>query len=102
MEAKVLYAMRKKDPRLKKFLKGIRDQVNLGIPVFWGVTLGIFPERGVNPQSTGGHMRLIIGYNKTTKELLFSDTWGQGHEKKRVQQNHAFGMTSEAFYLKPL
>ena len=102
MEAKVLYAMRKKDPRLKKFLKGIRDQVNLGIPVFWGVTLGIFPERGVNPQSTGGHMRLIIGYNDKKREILFSDTWGEGHELKRMPEDWAFAITHDAFLLKPL
>ena len=60
-EPKVVYKMRQKDARFKKFSAGVRQQVNAGIPVFWGVTLGMFPERGVNPQSSGGHMRLIIG-----------------------------------------
>ena len=101
MDGKVVYRMRQKDPRLKKFLAGVRQQVNAGIPVFWGVTLGIFPERGVNPQTSGGHMRLIIGYNDKKKEILFSDTWGEGHELKRMPEDWAFAITHDAFFLKP-
>ena len=101
MDKKVIYRMRQKDARLKKFSAGIRQQVNAGVPVFWGVTLGIFPERGVNPQSTGGHMRLIIGYNDKKKEILYSDTWGEGHELKRMPEDWAFAITHDAFFLKP-
>ena len=101
MEPKVIYRMRQKDARLKKFSSGIRQQVNAGIPVFWGVTLGIFPERGVNPQSVGGHMRLIIGYNDKKKEILYTDTWGEGHELKRMPEDWAFAITHDAFFLKP-
>lgn len=101
MEPKVIYRMRQKDARLKKFSAGIRQQVNAGIPVFWGVTLGIFPERGVNPQSVGGHMRLIIGYNDKKKEILYTDTWGEGHELKRMPEDWAFAIAHDAFFLKP-
>ena len=101
MDKKVIYRMRQKDARLKKFSSGIRQQVNAGIPVFWGVTLGIFPERGVNPQSVGGHMRLIIGYNDKKKEILYTDTWGEGHELKRMPEDWAFAITHDAFFLKP-
>ena len=101
MDKKVVYRMRQKDPRFKKFSAGLRQQVNAGIPVFWGVTLGIFPERGVNPQSVGGHMRLIIGYNDKKKEVLYTDTWGEGHELKRMPEDWAFAITHSAFFLKP-
>ena len=101
MEPKVIYRMRQKDARFKKFSAGIRQQVNAGVPVFWGVTLGIFPERGVNPQSVGGHMRLIIGYNDKKKEVLYTDTWGEGHELKRMPEDWAFAITHDAFFLKP-
>jgi len=101
MDKKVVYRMRQKDPRFKKFSAGVRQQVNAGVPVFWGVTLGIFPERGVNPQSTGGHMRLIIGYNDKKKEILYTDTWGEGHELKRMPEDWAFAITHDAFFLKP-
>ena len=101
MEADVLLAMRAKDTRFKRFLSGVKTQVDQGIPVFWGVTLGIFPEPDV-PQSGGGHMRLIIGYNAKTHEILYSDTWGAGHELKRMAEDRAFAITHDAFFLKPL
>ena len=101
MDPKVVYRMRLKDPKYKKFSAGIRQQVNVGIPVFWGVTLGLFPERGVNPQTSGGHMRLIIGYNDKKKEILYTDTWGEGHELKRMPEDWAFAITHDAFFLKP-
>ena len=101
MDAKVIYRMRQKDGRMKKFLAGVRQQVNAGVPVFWGVTLGIFPERGVNPQSVGGHMRLVIGYNDKKHEVLYTDTWGEGHELKRMPEDWAFTITHDAFFLKP-
>ena len=101
MESDVLLAMRKKDTRFKRFLTGVKTQTDQGIPVFWGVTLGLFPEPGL-PQSGGGHMRLIIGYNAKTHEILYTDTWGAGHELKRMPEDHAFAITHDAFFLKPL
>ena len=101
MKPKVLKKMRMKDSRYKKFLTGVKTQVDQGIPVFWGVTLGMFPEPGL-PQASGGHMRLIIGYNLKTHEILYSDSWGAGHELKRMPEDWAFAITHDAFFLKPL
>ena len=101
MEPKVVYRMRRKDSRMKKFLAGVRQQVNAGIPVFWGVTLGLWQEPGMSQQTSGGHMRLIIGYNDKTKEILYTDTWGEGHELKRMPEDWAFTITHDAFFLKP-
>lgn len=50
----------------------------------------------------GGHMRLIIGYNPQTKEILYTDTWGAGHELKRMPEDWAFTITHDAFFLRPL
>lgn len=101
MKPKVLKKMRTKDFRYKKFLSSVKTQVDQGIPMIWGVTLGIFPEPGV-PQSRGGHMRLIVGYNQKKKEILYSDTWGAGHELKRMPEDWAFAITHDAFFLRPL
>ncbi|MBO4709250.1 MAG: hypothetical protein J5727_05675 [Kiritimatiellae bacterium] len=110
MKPKVVKKMRMKDFRYKKFMSGVKAQVDQGIPVFWGVTLGMFPERGL-PQVAGGHIRLIIGYvegkdpktKKTEiKEILYTDSWGAGHELKRMPADWAFAITHDAFYLKPL
>ena len=101
MKPKVLKKMRVKDGRYRKFLSGVKTQVDNGVPVFWGVTLGIFPEPGL-PQTSGGHIRLIIGYNSARKEILYTDSWGAGHELKRMPEDWAFAITHSAFYLKPL
>ena len=87
--------------RFTKFLKDVHDQVNKGIPLFWGVTLGTYPEPEI-PQSKGGHMRLIIGYNDKKKEILYSDTWGAGHELKRMPAEWAWTISHCLMYLKPL
>ena len=65
------------------------------------MTLGIFPESGL-PQQFGGHMRLIIGYNARTDEILYTDSWGPGHELKRMNSGRAFAITHDAFTLRPL
>jgi len=102
MKPKVLKKMRAKDARFKKFLGDVKTQVDKGVPVCWGVTLGIFPEPGVNMQTKGGHMRMIIGYNQKTHEILYTDTWGAGHELKRMPEDWAFTITHDAFFLRPL
>ncbi len=102
MEPKVVLEMRKKDPLRKRFIDGVRKQTAAGIPVFWGVTLGVFPEPGLSLQGQGGHMRLIIGYNEKTRDILYTDTWGAGHELKRMNEDIAFAITHDAFFLRPL
>jgi len=98
---KTLMKARTKDFRYKKFLAGVKTQVDQGIPVIWGVTLGIYPEPEI-PQAFGGHMRLIIGYNAKKHEILYTDTWGAGHELKRMPEDWAFTITHDAFFLRPL
>jgi hypothetical protein len=57
-----------------RFTGKIEEYVDQGIPLCWALQLGIFKEEGI-PQTQGGHMRLILGYNKKTKEILYSDSW---------------------------
>lgn len=83
-----------------RFMKDIREQVAKGVPLFWGVTLGIYPEPGLQ-QANGGHMRLIIGYNDRRGEVLYSDSWGAGHELKRMPADWAWAISHCLFYLKP-
>ncbi|MCC7517842.1 MAG: C39 family peptidase [Verrucomicrobiae bacterium] len=88
------------DVRLKKmndrtqFLNHVRTHVNQGAPLLWSVQLGLVPEKPTLPQASGGHMRLILGYNDQTGEILYSDSWGVGHEFKRMSFDQAFGITS--------
>lgn len=94
-------AKMKQSAMYRRFEQGVKAQIDKGVPLFWGVSLGIFPEPDI-PQAEGGHMRLIIGYNDKTKEIIYSDTWGAGHEEKRMARDKAWAITTALFYLKPL
>ena len=78
----------------------IRDAIDRADPVIWGVQLGLVPEPGI-PQSRGGHKRLIIGYNSKTSEVLYTDSWGPGHELKRMKMKDAWAITFSLSILKP-
>lgn len=82
------------------FQKDVFDHIDQGIPLMWGVYLGLFPEKGI-PQARGGHMRLIIGYNRREDTLIYTDSWGAGHEAKRMPLDQAFAMTTGLYTVKP-
>lgn len=85
-----------------QFTKEIHHYIDAGIPLFWGLTLGKYPEQpAIAPQAGGGHMRLIIGYNDKTGYLLFSDSWGAGHELKRMTLANAYSATNGLFVMTP-
>ena len=46
-------------------------------------------------------MRLIIGSNTKTGELLFTDSWGAGHELKRMKMNDAFQASMAVYVIEP-
>ena len=104
MDPEVLREMKVNGPqksKFTKFMKDIHQQVDKGIPLFWGVTLGTYPEPEI-PQSKGGHMRLIIGYNDKKREILYTDSWGAGHELKRMPAEWAWTISHCLMYIKPL
>jgi len=84
-----------------RFQQQVRDNINQGIPVLWSVMLGIVPELNA-PQTLGGHMRLIIGYNDQTNEILYTDSWGPGHELKRMPADNAWTITTGMNTIEPL
>ncbi len=85
-----------------EFIRMIRRSIDSGIPVLWSLTLGRFPEvPPISPQTSGGHMRMIIGYNEAKDQLLFSDSWGAGHELKRMDTTHAYQASTALFTISP-
>lgn len=84
-----------------KWMKDIRKSIDAGIPVLWGVKVGIYKEEVGLPQSRGGHMRMIIGYNAKTRKILYTDSWGAGHERKTIDAAEALSMTTGRHILKP-
>ena len=86
----------------EKFQKMIVEATNRGLPLLWALRLGLYPENGEKaPQSGGGHMRTIIGYNAKTGEIIFSDSWGAGHEMKRIKARDAWAATLGLYLVEP-
>ena len=99
-KARLLYAS-EKQAAVRKGLKDIRKYIDAGIPVVWGVMLGLFPEDGL-PQAAGGHMRLIIGYNEPLQMIIYTDSWGAGHELKAMPVSQAYAISAVLYVLRPL
>jgi hypothetical protein len=86
-----------------KFAKLVQDHVNSGLPLLWSLELGLYPENGRPPlQKTGFHMRMVIGYNTGRNEVIFSDSWGAGHEMKRMSMDDAYRATTHLYAVEPL
>jgi hypothetical protein len=101
MKYNVLKEARTKNPGdLNRFQRSVQTQIDLGTPLLWSVQLGLAPEEGI-PQNAGGHMRLIIGYNTTKGEILYSDSWGAGHELKRMSAADAWTITTGLTAVEP-
>jgi hypothetical protein len=86
----------------RDFQKQVQDYVNKGIPLLWGLDLGKYPEEPpIKVQTVGGHMRLIIGYNSRSGDVIFTDSWGAGHEMKRMKIADAFHATHGLYVMQP-
>ena len=46
-------------------------------------------------------MRLIIGYNAKNHTIIYSDSWGAGHERKVMPADTAFAITNGMLVLTP-
>jgi len=81
----------------------IRRSIDDGIPLLWGLEVGRFEEDPpLKMQTSGGHMRMIIGYNDRANRLIFSDSWGAGHEFKSMDASEAYRATHGLFSMKPI
>ena len=89
------FKSKKMKTNYKRFISHIKKYINSGVPVIWGVYLGMYKEPQLNPQASGAHLRLIIGYNEKTKEIIFSDTWGARHVFKHLGTAEAWAQTTQ-------
>lgn len=82
--------------------KTIQSHIDKGIPLLWSLELGVKPETpNLNPQTAGGHMRIITGYNKKDNKIIFSDSWGKGHHFKTMDADDFNVVTKGLFSLTP-
>lgn len=98
--ALLFQAKQKQKGDYEKFCRGIRENIDSGSPLLWAVVMGVAQEEGV-PQATGGHMRLILGYDDTRKTFVYSDSWGAGHEEKRISMEDAWTITAGLYAVEP-
>lgn len=89
-----------KKAQVKKWLSAIKKSIDNGCPVIWSTTLGLYPETPAIPQARGGHMRLIIGYNMKEQTVIYTDSWGSGHEKKSMKAENALSMTNGRYTIR--
>ena len=102
MDKDVLRAAKCQGAGFRKYQARIKEHANAGVPLLWALELGVYPEEGRgNRQTGGGHMRLIIGYNEKQGQVIFSDSWGAGHELKRMRMDDAFAVTTGLFMVEP-
>ena len=98
----ILMEARTKNPsEMDRFFRTVQARINEGVPPLWSVMMGLFPK-GETAAEYGGHMRLIIGYNLKTREILYSDSWGYGHELSRMPLTSAWTITTGLFSIEPL
>ena len=90
-----------KQPGFRAFRRAVRDSVEAGHPLVWGVVLGIVPEPGLGPRTRGGHLRLIVGYNRRSGEILYADMWGDAHACKRMPAEDAWAITMSLHSFRP-
>lgn len=87
--------------KFRRFRDQITANLDDGIPLLWGVMLGVIEEPEI-PQALGGHMRIIFGYDPDEEQILYTDSWGIGHEEKRMSLEDAFIITTSLFSIASL
>ena len=75
-----------------KFRNGVMSCIEKGYPLVWSVDR-IFPWDRSDGSQGNGHVRIIVGYNELHDEVLYSDSWGCGHEFKRAKMKVAWEYT---------
>ncbi len=92
--------MRQKErPGADRFFITVKDSIDHGIPLMWMVV--IFPGDLRQQPKPPFHARLINGYNPNTKEIIYTDTWGPGHERKTMKLSEAWAISNMILNVRP-
>ena len=100
LEMPVVNAVRQRDKRaFRQFVEDIRENIDKGYPLCWG-TMVLAGQNG-EAGTFGMHERIINGYNPRTNQIIYTDSWGFGHEKKMMKMDEAWAITVNLFVLIP-
>lgn len=86
---------------LQKFEKMVSESLTKGIPLVW-ITY-VFKNTAPNTsiENISMHMRIINGFNRQQKKIIFTDSWGKGHEKKYMSLDDAWTHTLMLIQITP-
>ena len=86
-------------------LRTVSKEIDQGLPIIWHMVstpdfrraihentarrAGKKPKKKSFGRGMGGHARLIIGYNKKTREIAISDSWGPKYSERWVKIDDA-------------
>ena len=88
----------KRRPGPESFFGTVKESIDKGIPLLWSVVL--FPDEQAKQQN-GFHARINNGYNERKGEIIFTDSWGPGHEKKSMKTEEAWATTMAIYSVTP-
>ena len=87
---------------MRKFFDFVKRNIDQGLPLSWTVMVGLVEEPELKEiGGVFGHMRMIIGYNAKSQEILYSDSWGPGHEVKKLSLLDAWTISSGLYGIMP-
>ena len=94
------------DKKCAAFEENVVSRIDESDPIFWRVTTGDISEQRMDTSENmvryyerESHMRLIVGYNEARGEVIYSDSWGEGHAHKRMDAQDALSITTGMYYL---
>ena len=93
MDIGILADSRKDDHNSIEFQEYIMSEIMAKKPVIWYTVLGVVKEGKLPAPLPPSQMRLIIGFNNTSKEVIYTDSWGKGHELKKMSYENAWAIT---------
>jgi hypothetical protein len=96
MDEDVLVSARNNPDEIKNFKSKVCKEIDAEKPVLWVVFLGIVKEKPEPVSPSGGRVRLIVGYNPKTNEVIYSDNWGKEHALKKMSWEKAWAITLNA------
>lgn len=84
-----------------RFNKEVQESLNAGIPLAWCTFTFQNMKDGRRIGNFGLHMRIINGFNPQTNQIIYTDSWGKGHEKKYLALNDAWAITLMLIQITP-
>lgn len=103
IDPEILISCRGSEKRaVANFAGEVVRNINQGEVLCWAVVVFKAGKEGkAQPGVPAGHYRIINGYNSKTREIIFTDSYGLGHESSRCSFEEAWAMTVKLFSITP-